>query len=66
MKRPRPKPVYRFEHPKCKHVWSFEKTLLGTRRTCTKCKVEITEIGKLMSPSVKGKDSMTSFNRGMS
>jgi hypothetical protein len=60
------RPKYRFLTPKCVHRWMFEKTSTGTRRTCQNCGTAITDVGRVMSPAVKGKDSMTAFNRGMS
>lgn len=59
------RPKYRFLQPKCSHSWKFDKTATGTRRTCLNCGTAITDVGKIMSPAVKGKDSMTAFNRGM-
>lgn len=71
MRKPRPKPQYRFLKPdrKCNaHVWRCERTDKGMRRTCVNpgCGTSITDVAHTVSSSpVVGMASRNAFKQGM-
>lgn len=70
MRKPRPKPKYRFLKPdrKCTaHMWKIEKTEKGVRRRCINpgCTMSITDVAwGVMSPPVQGIGSRNSYKDG--